>query len=72
MSNEYKEWLNDKVIEILFDANVIDKIDKILPTPIYAIKYVHGWKNNEQVAFAVWYDEIGEEWRFERRELNAE
>ena len=53
MSNEYKEWINDKVAEILFDANAIDKIEEICMSPYIARRYVHGWKNGQRVA--LWF-----------------
>lgn len=68
MSNEYKEWIDDKVADTLFDANVIDRIEEICSTPYSARKYVHGWKNGQKVAFMVWLDNEGD-WIFEHREI---
>ena len=68
MSNEYKEWVNDKVTETLFDANAIDQIEEICIAPYIARRYVHGWKNGQKVAFMVWLNDEGE-WVFEHREI---
>lgn len=68
MSNEYKEWIDDKVADTLFDANVIDRIEEICSTPYSERKYVHGWKNGQKVAFMVWLDNEGD-WIFEHREI---
>lgn len=68
MSNEFKEWINDKVCEILFDANAIDKIEEIYTTPYSTRRYVHGLKNGQKVVFMVWLDVEGD-WNFEHREI---
>lgn len=69
MSNEYKDWLRDRVVDVLFDANLIDKATKVDESPAN-YRLVYGEKNNEKVAFAVWWDPIEKEWRYEHRELN--
>jgi hypothetical protein len=68
MSNEYKDWINDKVCDTLFDTNVIDRVDEICTTPYSDRKYVYGWKDGHKVAFMVWMDADGE-WKFEHREI---
>ena len=68
MSNEYKEWINDKVCDTLFDANAIDRIEEICMTPYSTRRYVHGWKNGQKVVFMVWLDDTGA-WVFEHREI---
>lgn len=68
MSNEYKDWIDDKVCDTLFDAGVIDNIDEICSTPYSVRKYVYGRKNGQRVAFVVWMNDDGE-WNFEYREL---
>lgn len=67
MSNEFKEWVDDKVAETLFDAGVIDKIEEINNAPYITRRYVYGWKNGQRVAFMVWLDNYGD-WIFEYRE----
>ena len=71
MSNEYKEWLYDKVMDCLFDANVIDKITNIT-SPYRRHSYlVQGMKDEQPVCFEVWFSDWECEWKFERRELNS-
>lgn len=65
MSNEYKDWLWDKVQDVLFEAGVVDKTFNTSTT-----RFVDGLKNGERVRFEVWYDDQDCEWKFERRELN--
>lgn len=69
MSNEYKDWLHDRVQDVLLDAGVIDRIIEVSSSPIYGHKMVYGLKNGEKVAFVVWLDKNENEWKFERREL---
>ena len=71
MSNEYKDWLYDRVQEVLIDAGVIDIVALVTESPIIGRRYVAGYKNNQKVAFAVWFDKRENEWKYERRELNA-
>lgn len=70
MSNEYKDWIWDRVQDVLLDNCQIDKVEEVIPSPITDIYYVHGWKNGEKVAFAVWFDDDLCDWQFEHRELN--
>lgn len=67
MSNEYKDWIDDKVAEILFDVSAIDCIEKICIVST-AGRYVYGWKNGQKVTFKVWMNDDGE-WVFEYREI---
>lgn len=71
MSNKYKDWLYDRVQDVLLDAGVIDIVALVSNSPIIGRKYVAGYKNGQKVAFAVWFDDNECEWKFERRELNA-
>lgn len=64
MSNEYKDWLFDKLSEVVLDRNLADIITHVYPP------FVYGSKNGDRVRFEVWYDQGLEEWRCERRELN--
>lgn len=70
MSNEYKDWLYDRVQDVVLDAGVIDKVTEVNSSPIYGHKMVYGLKNGEKVAFVVWLDDFENEWKFERRETN--
>ncbi len=67
--NEYQEWVNDKVQEVLYNAGVVDTIIDVCFTQIRGMRLVIGIKNHDKVAFAVWFDTDYEEWKFERREL---
>lgn len=68
MSNELKEWIKDKAVDILFDAGVIDKINTIQLTPQICSCYVYGLKNEQEVLFLVYLNGEGE-WVFEHREI---
>ena len=69
MSNEYTDYLYDKVQEVLLNACLVDKITKVRPCRMYNSYIIEGYKNKEKVKFEVWYDEFENEWRHERREL---
>ena len=68
MSNEMKEWIQDRAIEALWNANVIDKIESTKIKGNYRCE-VHGYKRGEPVAFMVWLNDE-DEWQFEHRELD--
>ena len=69
MSNEYKDWLHDRVAEVLLDDCIMDKVTEVCESPIYGRRLVYGYKNGERVAFAVWFNDNENEWQYERREL---
>ena len=71
MSNEYKDWLRDRVCDVLLDAGLIDTIREVCDSPIGEHKCVYGWKDCKQGAFAIWFNHIEKEWQYERRETNA-
>lgn len=48
MSNEYKDWLNDRIIEEVINQGLIDKI-----TDAYDGCYVEGLKNGKHVKYYV-------------------
>ena len=70
MSNEYKDWLDDRVADVLLMADLVDRVTEVCNSPIDGHKCVYGLKNGSKVAFAVWWDSIEKEWRYEHRELN--
>ena len=70
MSNEYKDWLYDKVADVLFDAGVVDRIEEIVPHWKNHSYSVIGYRHNEKVKFEVWFSDWTGEWKFERRELD--
>ena len=62
MSNEYKDWLRDKIQDIVIERGLADvtfNCDE---------RFVEGFKNGEPVRFEVWFDKELCEWRIERRE----
>ena len=69
MSNEYKDWLYDKVQDVVLEVGVVDKVIKVRPCQLYDAHIVEGLKNGQKVKFEVWFDSVQEEWKYERREL---
>lgn len=63
MSNEYRDWLWDKVQDIVLERDLADV------TFNSDERFVEGFKNGEPVRFEVWFDDELYEWRVERREL---
>ena len=64
MSNEYKDWLQDKIAEIILDRGLADKITHI------TTRIVDGIKNEQPVRYEVWFDMEQYEWMIEHRELD--
>ena len=64
MSNEYKDWLQDKIAEIVLDRGLADKIIHT------TTRIVDGIKNNQPVRYEVWFDTEQYEWMIEHRELD--
>ena len=56
MSNEHKDWLQDKIIEVVLESGVMDKIEKLDIRPDW-ISFVNGKKNGEEVFIAVYFDD---------------
>lgn len=71
MSNEYKDWLYDKVQDTVLNANVIDKISNIEPHWHNHSYVVSGYKDNTPVKFEVWLSDWTGEWKFERVKINT-
>ena len=69
MSNEYKEWLYDKVVDTLINANVVDKVTHIEPHWHRHSYIADGVKNGAPVKFEVWFSDWEAEWKFEHREI---
>lgn len=69
MSNEFKEWLEDRITEVVFDSGAMDRIEEI-SNPSFNKTSVHGWKNGQKVLLEVWFDDELEGWKIERMELN--
>lgn len=69
MSSAMKEWVQDRAVEALWNANVIDKIETTKIKGNCRCE-VHGYRRGEPVAFMVWLNNDGE-WQFEHRELDT-
>ena len=67
MSNEYKEYLLDKVQELVLDYGAMDTIDEIKPTYCLERKYVYGQKNGQKVVVLVYLDDNTGDWVIEHR-----
>lgn len=68
MSNEMKEWIQDRAVEVLWKSNVIDKIESTKMKGNFRCE-IHGYHHNEPVAFIVWLNDE-DEWEFEPMELD--
>lgn len=68
MSNEMKDYLYDKIGEIVLDSGTMDKIEEIYPASYFSHNYVHGWKNGQRVMLEVWFDDDTGDWEIEHRE----
>lgn len=69
MSNEFKDWLEDKIYEIVLESGIMDKIEKISNISLTKAD-VYGWKNGQKVSIEVWFDDDVEEWEMEHRETD--
>ena len=73
MSNEYKDWLWDRIWDLALERGIVDRIHKMEPADSsYGIipRFLYGVKNNQLVKFEILKDEI-EGYRFEYREFNT-
>lgn len=61
MSNEYKEWLKDRAVEVLFENEVIDRSEDIYLEQDEIV--VWGIKDGRRVIYRVWFDDI-EDWSY--------
>lgn len=64
MSNEYNDWLQDRIGDIILERGLADKITNIT-API-----VDGIRNGQPVRYKVWFDMEQYEWMIEHRELD--
>lgn len=69
MSNEFKDWLEDKIYEIVLESGIMDKIEKISHISLTKA-YVYGWKNGQKISIEVWLDDDVGEWEMEHRETD--
>ena len=70
MSNEYKEWILDKVCDIVFEHHLMDKVKEIYHKDIPTKKLLVGELNNEPVAYHVWLDDNGI-WQYKLAQINT-
>ena len=71
MSNEYKDWLWDRVQEVVLERGLVDKITHVEPEDPAegAPHHIWGLKNGEKVKYYIHYDpDMG--WLCEHRELD--
>ena len=54
MSNEYKDWVRDKIQEEVLEQGLLDKI-----TDVYGGCYVEGFKDNKFIKYYVTLTEEG-------------
>lgn len=69
MSNEFKDWLEDKIYEIVLESGIMDKIEKISHISLTKA-YVYGWKNGQKNSIEVQLDDDVGEWEMEHRETD--
>lgn len=65
MSNEHKDWLWNKIQEIVLDRGLADRTLNTSDT-----RFVDGIRNGQRVRYEVWFDNELCEWRVEHRETN--
>lgn len=65
MSNEYRDWLWDKVQDIVLERGLADKVFNTSTT-----RFVNGLKDGAPVRFEVWFDHELGEWQVEYRETD--
>lgn len=65
MSNEHKDWLWNKIQEIVLDRGLVDRTLNTSDT-----RFVDGIRNGQRVRYEVWFDDELCEWRVEHRETN--
>ena len=62
MSNEYKDWLQDKIQDIILERKLADETLNTSTT-----RFVNGIKNGKPVRFEVWFDDSLCAWCVEER-----
>ena len=70
MSNEIKDYLYDKICEVVLDSGAMDEIEQVRSISYSIRNYVYGRKNGQKVVLMVWFDNDTGEWRIEHRESN--
>lgn len=70
MSNEMKDYLHDRICEVVLDHGTMDTIEEVCTASYSIHSYVYGWKNGQRVVLMVWFDNDLGEWRIEHRETD--
>lgn len=70
MSNEVKDYLYDKICEVVLDSGAMDEVKRVRSISYSIRNYVYGRKNGQKVVLMVWFDNDTGEWRIEHRESN--
>lgn len=65
-----KDYLYDRIYEIVLDSGTMDKIKEISPASYFSHNYVYGWKNGQRVVLEVWFDDDIGDWEIEHRETD--
>ena len=70
MSNEFKDYLYDKICEVVLDSGAMDEIEQVRGISYSIRNYVYGRKSGQEVVLMVWFDDDTDEWRIEHRETD--
>lgn len=70
MSNEVKDYLYDKICEVVLDSGAMDEVKRVRSISYSIRNYVYGRKNGQKVVLVVWCDDDTGEWRIEHREMD--
>ena len=70
MSNEMKDYLYDKICDVVLDSGAMDEIEQVCNISYSIRNYVYGRKNGQEVALIVWFDDDLGEWRIEHKEID--
>ena len=70
MSNEFKDYLYDKICDVVLNSGAMDEIEQVRGISYSIRNYVYGRKNGQKVVLMVWFDDNTDEWRIEHRETD--
>ena len=69
MSNEYKEWVIDKICDVIFENHLMDEIDEVYnSTYKIADKLVEGKLEGKRKVYHIWLDDDGN-WKYENDKI---
>ena len=66
MSNEMKDYLYDKICDVVLDSGIVDVIKKVYSASYFAHNYVRGTKNGHTIMLAVYFDDESETWKIQK------